>query len=162
MNNHQPEMADVFRKHAKSYLETYGSSTSKEQRRVLKDIISCRTTARGGYVSQCDRCGHKEVYYQSCRNRHCPKCQGAARAKWLEARAADLLDVRYFHVVFTLPDKLSPIALQNKRILYEILFRAVSETLRTIANDPKRLGAEIGFTTILHTWGQTMCQNPHS
>jgi len=106
-------------------------------------------------------CGHQEVYYNSCRNRHCPKCQAAARAQWLEERAADLLDVQYFHLVFTLPETLSPIALQNKKVVYEILFRAVSETLRTISEDPKHLGAQIGYITILHTWGRAINHHPH-
>jgi hypothetical protein len=161
VKTHRPEVADVFRSHGKRYLETYGKSTSRQQLRVLKDIISCRTAALGGHVSQCDTCGHQEVYYNSCRNRHCPKCQAAARAQWLEARAGELLDVQYFHVVFTLPEELSPIALQNKPRVYGMLFRCVAETLQTIAGDPRHLGGEIGFIAILHTWGQTMHHHPH-
>ena len=153
------EVADLFRKHGSAYLAQYRSSA--EQRRVLRDLSLCRTAAFGGYKLKCDRCGHQEISYCSCRNRHCPKCQGAARADWLEARAADLLDTEYFHVVFTLPDKLGPIALQNKRLVYGILFRAVSETLGTIARDPKHLGAEIGFLALLHTWGQGLTCHPH-
>lgn len=161
MITHRPEVADVFRSYASFYLAEYGNSVSQEQRRVIKDIISCRTAALGGHISQCEQCEHKEVYYNSCRNRHCPKCQAAARAKWLEARASDLLDVPYFHLVFTLPKNINSIALQNKKVLYDILFRAVSETLRTISEDPKHLGAHIGYIAFLHTWGQTMNHHPH-
>lgn len=155
------EVADVFRNYADTYLKEYGKATSDEQRRVLRNLIACRTAALGGYVTECDRCGHREVSYRSCRDRHCPKCQGAATAAWLDARASDLLDVQYFHLVFTLPNKLGPVALQNKRKIYAILFRAVSETLHAIARDPKHLGAEIGFLAILHTWGQTLQAHPH-
>jgi Putative transposase/Transposase zinc-binding domain len=109
----------------------------------------------------CDRCGHERISYDSCRNRHCPKCQSLAKAKWLQARQAELLPVEYFHVVFTLPDMIAPVALQNKRIVYGILFRAASETLRTIAGDPKHLGAKIGFLAVLHTWGQNLMHHPH-
>jgi len=121
----------------------------------------CRTAALGGHLKRCDRCGHEEFVYQSCGNRHCPKCQAKARAKWLEDRAADLLQTHYFHLVFTLPDKLGPIALQNKRVVYGILFRSVSETLLQIGKDPKHLGADIGFLAVLHTWGQTLGIHPH-
>jgi hypothetical protein len=161
MNTQPPEVADVFRCHVDSYLQTYGCSMSKEQRKVIKDITSCRTATLGGHLSRCEQCGHQEIYYNSCRNRHCPKCQAAARAQWLQDRAEELLDVPYFHVVFTLPDMLGPIMLQNKRVIYGILFRAASETLHTIARDPKHLGAQIGFIAILHTWGQTMQHHPH-
>ena len=161
MKAHRPEVADVFRSQARSYLAKRGRATSKEQRRVLKDIVSCRTAALGGHVARCTSCGHREIYYNSCRNRHCPKCQAAGRAEWFQARAADLLNVQYFHVVFTVPENLGPLALQNKRLFYGIFFRAVSETLQTIAKDPKRLGAHIGFIAILHTWGQTMHYHPH-
>jgi hypothetical protein len=160
MQRRRLEVADVLRKHGSAYLEQYSSSA--EQRRVLRDLSLCRTAALGGYKLKCDSCGHEEISYCSCRNRHCPKCQGGARADWLRARAADLLDgVKYFHIVFTLPDKLGPIALQNKRVVYGILFRAVSETLRTIGRDRKHLGAEIGFLAVLHTWGQTVLHHPH-
>ena len=161
MNTHRPEVADVFRSHGTAFLEISGRSISKQQRRALKDLFLCRTAALGGHVRKCDQCDHQEISYNSCRNRHCPKCQGTARARWLEARAADLLNVPYFHVVFTLPDTLGPIALQNKRVLYEILFRSVSETLHTIAKEQKYLGAEIGFIALLHTWGQSMHFHPH-
>jgi hypothetical protein len=156
---HRREVADVFREHAQTYLAE--NSAPVDHKRVMRDIVACRTAALGGQVKKCDKCGHEEFFYKSCANRHCPKCQGAARAKWLEARAVDLLETRYFHVVFTLPDKLGPIALQNKRLLYGLLFRAASETLLKIAKDPKHLGATIGFLAVLHTWGQRLGQHPH-
>jgi hypothetical protein len=128
----------------------------------LREVTLCRTAALGGYKLECDGCGHKEISYASCRNRHCPKCQGGARADWLRARAAEVLEgVKYFHVVFTLPEKLGPVALQNKRIVYGVLFRAASETLTEIGRDPKHLGAKIGFLAVLHTWGQTLSCHPH-
>ncbi|MCD6379736.1 IS91 family transposase [bacterium] len=160
MKDHWPEVADVIRECGSRYFKTYGSSTSLSQRRVMKDISLCRTAALGGHKDQCDKCGHEVISYNSCRNRHCPKCQGAAQAQWLEAREADLLNVPYFHVVFTLPHELGSLALQNKRLIYGILFRAASETLLTIAGDPKHLGAKIGFHMILHTWGQTLIYHP--
>jgi hypothetical protein len=124
-------------------------------------IELCRTAALGGHKDRCDRCGHERISYDSCRNRHCPKCQSLAKAKWLQARQAELLPVEYFHVVFTVPDVIAPVALQNKRVVYGILFRAASETLRTIAGDPKHLGAKIGFLAVLHTWGQNLMAHPH-
>lgn len=159
MTSHRLEVADVFREHGGSYVAENGISL--DQRRVLRDIAACRTAALGGHVKRCDRCGHEEFFYKSCGNRHCPKCQGTARAKWLDNRAADLLQTRYFHVVFTLPHKLGPIALQNKRLVYGILFRAASETLLKIAQDPKHLGARIGLLAVLHTWGQKLNHHPH-
>lgn len=152
-------MADVFREHARAYLAENGASV--DHKRVLRDIVACRTAALGGHVKRCEECGHEEFFYKSCANRHCPKCQGPARAKWLEARAADLLETGYFHVVFTLPHKLGPIALQNKRLVYGLLFRAAAETLLKIAKDPKHLGADIGFLAVLHTWGQRLDPHPH-
>jgi hypothetical protein len=134
---------------------------SPAQRRVLTAIETCRTAALGGHVEACDACGHQRIAYNSCRNRHCPKCQSLARAQWVEARHAELLDCEYFHVVFTVPDEIAAIAAQNKGQLYTILFRATAETLRTIAADPKHLGAEIGFFAVLHTWGQTLVHHPH-
>ncbi len=131
------------------------------QRRVLRDIMQCRTAALGGHLEQCDQCGHHQIAYNSCRNRHCPKCQATARAAWLDERAAELLLCEYYHVVFTLPEQLSTLALQNKRILYGLLFKATSETLLEIAADPRHLGAEIGFLAVLHTWGQTLQHHPH-
>ena len=155
------EVADVFREYGPGYLRTFGSVTGTEQRRVIKDLLLCRTRALGGHALKCNRCGHAEISYNSCRNRHCPKCQAKARADWLLARAKDLLEVPYFHVVFTIPDKLGLIALQNKRRVYGILFRATSETLLTVAKEPKHLGAHIGFLAVLHTWGQKLQHHSH-
>lgn len=155
------EVADVFREHGPKYLRTFGPVADMEQRRVIKDLLLCRTRALGGHALKCDRCSHEEISYNSCRNRHCPKCQAKARADWLLARAKDLLDVPYFHVVFTIPDPLGPIALQNRRKGYGILFRAVSETLLTVAKEQKHLGAQIGFLAVLHTWGQRLQHHPH-
>lgn len=134
---------------------------SPEQHRVMRAIEICRTATLGGHIDQCDSCGHQVISYNSCRNRHCPKCQTLAKARWLEARRAELLPVDYYHVVFTLPDQLAPLALQNKKAVYDILFRAVSQTLLSIGADPKHLGAEIGFMAILHTWGQNLMHHPH-
>jgi hypothetical protein len=128
---------------------------------VLRELSLCRTAALGGHKYRCDRCGHERIAYNSCRNRHCPKCQAAARAEWLAARQQELLAVPYFHVVFTLPDGLGPLALQNQRLLYGLLFRAASETLLCIARDPQHLGARIGFLLVLHTWGQNLHHHPH-
>jgi hypothetical protein len=162
MSGEQLEIADVFRLYGAAYLDTYDHRTSNEQRHVLKNIVSCRTSALGGHVKKCDKCGHQEVYFNSCRDRHCPKCQAAARAEWLEARAQDLLPgVEYFHIVFTIPDKLNSLTIQNKRLIYTILFRAASETLLTIGHDPKHLGAQIGFLAVLHTWSQNLGLHPH-
>ncbi len=161
MTRHRLEVADVFRVHGPEFLEEFGRSLSRIQKRVFRDIAECRTKALGGHVEECDVCGHKTISYNSCRNRHCPKCQGAARAKWLEARASELLPVPYFHVVFTLPNTLGPIALQNKKVVYGILFRAAAETLLQIAADPKHLGARIGFLAVLHSWGQKLIHHPH-
>src|SRR6185312_12484184 len=124
-------------------------------------IERCRTAALGGHLDQCSRCGHQAISYNSCRNRHCAKCQTNARDKWLTAREKELLPVRYVHVVFTLPHQLSPLALSNKRVLYDLLFRASAATLLEIAADPKHLGADIGFMSVLHTWGQNVLHHPH-
>jgi Putative transposase/Transposase zinc-binding domain len=153
------EVADIFEQHAASYLTRYGASP--QQRRVMRDIQACRTAALGGHVEQCDRCGHRAISYNSCRNRHCPKCQGPARAHWLEARAGELLPVPYFHVVFTIPAILAPLALQNPVAVYDLLFQSVAATLLEVAANPKRLGARIGFLTVLHTWGQNLMHHPH-
>jgi len=134
---------------------------SFQQRRALRDLVACRTAVLGGHLRRCQACGHEEIAYNSCRNRHCPKCQGHRQAAWLAAQQAKLLDVPYFHVVFTLPDRLGPLALQNQRLLYGLLFRAASETLQVIARDERHLGAQIGFTAVLHTWGQTLQHHPH-
>jgi hypothetical protein len=155
------ELGDIFRLYGPAYLAAFGSSLSAGQKKTLRDIAVCRTAALGGHVEQCDRCGHRTIAYCSCRNRHCPKCQNAARAAWLEQRAAELLPVDYFHLVFTLPQTLAPVALQNQRLVYGILFRAAAETLLQIAADPKHLGASIGFVAVLHTWGQNLHHHPH-
>jgi hypothetical protein len=158
----QLEVADIARQYGAAYLARYGTVTVPQQWRVLTDIVACRTATLGGHVKQCDQCGHIKVFYDSCRNRHCPKCQAAARAEWMEARAQDLLEtVEYYHAVFTLPHALAPLALQNKEQVYSLLLRCVAETLKTIARDPKHLGADIGFLAILHTWGQKLQHHPH-
>ena len=131
------------------------------QLQVMSAIEQCRSAALGGHVERCEDCGHSRIAYNSCRNRHCPKCQGAAAQDWLAAREADLLPVGYFHVVFTLPAEISPIAYQNKAVVYDLLFRTAAETLLTIAADPKHLGARIGATAVLHSWGSTMTHHPH-
>jgi hypothetical protein len=156
------ELAEIVREYGSTYLARYGKATFPQQRRVLRDIVVCRTAALGGHVKKCDQCGHSDRVYDSCRNRHCPKCEAAARAEWMEARAQDLLEtVEYYHCVFTLCNDLRFVALQNKRVVYNILFRSVAETLQTIAADPNRLGAKIGFLAILHTWGQTLQHHAH-
>ncbi len=156
-----PEVADVFRRYGDAYRQHHGTSLSTAQRRAMRAIERCRTAALGGHVERCDGCGHQRIAYNSCRNRNCPKCQSLARAQWLEDRQAELLPVPYFHVVFTVPDEVASIAFQNKAVVYDILFRAVAETLRTIAADPTHLGAEIGFLAVLHTWGQNLMHHPH-
>ena len=156
-----PEVADVFRRYGDAYREQHDGSLSTAQRRVMTAIEICRTAAIGGHVEQRDTCGHQRISYNSCRNRHCPKCQSLARAQWLEDRRAEILDTQYFHVVFTIPKEIAEIAFQNKKTVYGILFRTVAETLRTIAATPKHLGAEIGFFAVLHTWGQNLLHHPH-
>jgi hypothetical protein len=153
------EVANIFRQHGYDFRLTH--TLSPEQRRVMRAIEQCRTASLGGHVEQCDACGHQRIAYNSCRNRHCPKCQSLAKARWLQARLDDLLPVEYFHVVFTLPEQLAVVALQNKRVVYNLLFSAASETLRTIAADPRHLGADIGFLAVLHTWDQTLRHHPH-
>jgi hypothetical protein len=155
------EVADIFRRYGDAYRQQVGGSLSTAQRRVMTAIETCRTAALGGHVEQCDACGHQRIAYNSCANRHCPKCQSLARAAWIERRTAEILDCEYFHVVFTVPDEIAAIAAQNKPQVYGILFRATAETLRTIAADPQHLGAEIGFFAVLHTWGQTLVHHPH-
>jgi hypothetical protein len=161
MAREAPEVADVFRRYGDAYRQQYGTSLSTAQRRAMSAIELCRTAALGGHVESCGGCGYQRIAYNSCRNRNCPKCQGLARAQWLEDRQAELLDTPYFHVVFTVPDEIAAIAFQNKPVVYAILFRAAAETLRTIAADPIHLGAEIGFLTVLHTWGQNLMHHPH-
>jgi len=155
------EVADIFRHLGPSYRRDHAEHLSRGQRRVMSAIELCRTAALGGHVEQCDACGHQRVAFNSCRNRHCPKCQSLTRTQWLDDRRAELLPVEYFHVVFTLPQEVAAIAYQNKALVYDMLFRASAQTLRTIAADPKHLGAEIGFISILHTWGQNLLHHPH-
>jgi|HubBroStandDraft_6_1064221.scaffolds.fasta_scaffold67059_2 hypothetical protein len=155
------EVADVFRWHGKAYREKYGASMSRAQRRVMRAIEVCRTAALGGHLERCDQCGHERNCFNSCADRHCPKCQSLARAKWIEDRQSELLDVPYFHVVFTVPEQIAAIAYQNKELVYTILFQTTAETLKTIAADPKHLGAEIGFFAVLHSWGQNLAFHPH-
>jgi hypothetical protein len=155
------EVADVLRRHGESYRQQHGASLSSAQWRVLTAIEVCRTAALGGHVEECDHCHHQRISYNSCGNRHCPKCQSLARARWVQDRESELLECEYFHVVFTLPEPMAVLAYQNKRVVYRILFRAAAETLRTIARDPKHLGAEIGFFAVLHTWGQNLLHHPH-
>ena len=155
------EVADIFRQTGPVYRQQHADALSRGQRCVMSAIERCRTAALGGHVEQCDDCAHQRIAFNSCRNRHCPKCQSLVRAQWLEDRQADLIPADYFHVVFTLPEEIAAIAYQNKAVVYEILFHATAETLRTIAADPKHLGAEIGFIAILHTWGQNLLYHPH-
>ena len=158
------ELADVFRRYEGDFFARWGHVLDAHQRKAFEAIRDCRTAALGGhveYVEQCDTCGHQVISYNSCRDRHCPKCQAMARAKWLADRQTELLPVPYFHVVFALPQQIGGLALQNAREIYRILFRAVSETLLTIAADPKHLGAAIGFLAVLHTWGQNLHLHPH-
>jgi hypothetical protein len=155
------EVADIVRAHGNEFRQAHAASLSARQKRVLRSIELCRTAALGGHLERCDQCGHERNAYNSCADRHCPKCQSLARAKWLEKRQAELLPCEYFHVVFTLPEPLAKLSLQNKRQMYTLLFRATAETLQTIAADPKHLGAQIGFFCILHTWGQTLTAHPH-
>jgi hypothetical protein len=156
------EVGDVFRRYGDAYRQQHAGSLSLAQLHVMSAIERCRTAALGGHVEQCDQCHFQRIAYNSCRDRHCPKCQSLARAQWIEDRQAELLDTQYFHVVFTVPEEIAAIAYQNKKVLYDILFRATSETLGTIAADPKHLGAEIGFFAVLHTWGQNLMFHPHS
>lgn len=161
MNQPRLEVAEVIRQYGAKFLADRGASLSFVQRRAMCAITECQTSALGGHRWQCGDCGHERIAYNSCRNRHCPKCQAHARAKWLDARVSDLLPVPYFHVVFTLPEQLGPLALQNPRIVYGLLFRAAWETLRDVAANPKHLGAKIGALAVLHTWGQNLMHHPH-
>ena len=156
-----PEVADIFRAAGPAYRATHEGHLSLAQLKVMSAVEHCRTAALGGHVEACEDCGHWRIAYNSCRNRHCPKCQGAAARTWLAEREADLLPVGYFHVVFTLPAEVAAIAFQNKALVYDLLFRAASETMLTIAADPKHLGARIGITAVLHTWGSAMTHHPH-
>ena len=155
------EVADIVRAHGDEFRRAHAASLSSRQKRVLRNIELCRTASLGGHLERCDQCGHERNAYNSCADRHCPKCQSLARAKWLEQRQVELLPVEYFHVIFTLPEPLAKLSLQNKREMYNLLFRATAETLLTIAADPQHLGAQIGFFCILHSWGQTLTAHPH-
>jgi hypothetical protein len=155
------EVADIFRRHGTAWRAARASHLSLAQLKVMSAIETCRTVALGGHVEGCDDCGHRRIAYNSCRNRHCPKCQGAAAREWLAAREADLLPVGYFHVVFTLPAEVADIAFHNKTAVYDLLFRTASETMMTIAADRRHLGARIGITAVLHTWGSALTHHPH-
>src|SRR5882762_3178874 len=154
MNRPTLEVADIVRAASNSFWEKYGSRLAWPHRKMLDAIVRCRTTALGGHLDQCVRCGHQAISYNSCRNRHCPKCQTNAREKWLRDRRRELLPVCYFHMVFSVPHVLTPLIWQNKKILFSLLFETSAATLLEVAADPKHLGAEIGFFAILHTWGQ--------
>jgi len=155
------EVADILRDHGMSWRRANAGHVSLDQMKVMSAIERCRTAALGGHVARCDDCDHTAIAYNSCRNRHCPKCQGAAARDWLEARESELLPVGYFHIVFTLPAAIADIAYQNKRVIYNLLFKASAEAMLTIAADPKHLGAKIGITSVLHTWGSAMTHHPH-
>ena len=155
------EVADIFRRHGEAFRQAHAGHIGGVERRIMGAITACRTAVLGGHVEQCDDCGATRIAYNSCRNRHCPKCQGLARAQWLAERQAELLPVPYFHVVFTLPASVGEIAFQNKAVVYAMLFRAAAETLATIAADPRHLGAKLGMTMVLHTWGQALQHHPH-
>jgi Putative transposase/Transposase zinc-binding domain len=155
------EVADIFRSHGSAWRRANAGHVSLDQMKVMSAIERCRTAALGGHVARCEDCTHTVIAYNSCRNRHCPKCQGAAATEWLAAREADLLPVAYFHVVFTLPAAIADIAYQNKAAIYDILFTASAETMIAIAADPKHLGARIGITAVLHTWGSALTHHPH-
>lgn len=161
MTRPQLDVAEVIRSCHDEFLERYGAELTPEQRRALHDLTACRTAALGGHVLGCPECGHQQISYNSCGNRHCPKCYGTAAARWTEAQAADLLEAPYFHVVFTLPRALDAIALANPREVYGLLMRAAAETLIEVAAEPKHLGAEIGVLAVLHTWGQNLELHPH-
>jgi hypothetical protein len=161
MNRPTLEVADIVRRTGNSFWEQQQSHLAWPHRKVLDAIVRCRTAALGGHRDQCVRCGNQAISFNSCRNRHCPKCQGNARAKWLAARSAELLPVPYFHVVFTLPHSLSALVLQNKRLMYDLLYRTSAATMLELAHDPKHLGADIGFLGVLHTWGQNLEHHPH-
>src|SRR5204863_9574530 len=155
------ELADIIRRSGRRFVDCYRDSLTWPQVKVLRAIERCRTAALGGHRDQCDRCGYQTISFNSCRNRHCPKCQTNAREKWLRSRQQELLPVVYHHLVFSVPHALVPLIWQNKKILFSLLFEATAATLLEVAADPNHLGAEIGFFGILHTWGQTLQQHPH-
>ena len=155
------EVADVFRAHGAAWRKANAGHLSIAQLKVMSAIETCRTSALGGHVERCEACAHERIAYNSCRNRHCPKCQGAAARQWLAERKAELLPVPYYHVVFTLPAAIGAIAFQNKAVVYDLLFKTAAETLTTIAANPKHLGARVGLTAVLHTWGSALTHHPH-
>ncbi|WP_188484204.1 IS91 family transposase [Marivita lacus] len=155
------EVADIFRRYGPAWRQANAGHVSLSQLKVMSAIEACRTEALGGHVAGCAKCGHHHIAYNSCKNRHCPKCQGPAARDWMEARAADLLPVEYFHVVFTMPAEIAKIAYWNKKVVYGLLFRASAQTVITIAADPRRMGARVGMTSVLHTWGSALTHHPH-
>ena len=155
------EVADVIRSHGAAFMQKYGSHLTPTQKKALRDLACCRTAALGGHVERCLDCGAERMAYNSCRNRHCPKCQALSRARWLERESAYLLPVEYHHVVFTLPAELAELALSNAAELYKLLMQSAAETLREVAANPKRLGAQVGVLMVLHTWGQNLHHHPH-
>ncbi len=161
MREHRLEVADVLHAHQQEFLERWGHVVSRQHRKVLGAIGRCRTAALGSHLERCDSCSYEYVAFDSCRDRHCPKCQSTARDRWLQKQASSLLPVPYSHVVFTLPKQLAALALRNQRLIYALLFRAVSETLMEIAADRHRLGARIGILAVLHTWNQQLQHHPH-
>ena len=161
MSRQALEVADIFRAQGPAWRQAHQGHISLGQLKVMSAIEACRSAALGGHVLHCQSCNHRQIAYNSCRNRHCPRCQGSAAHRWLEARQADLLPVEYYHLVFTLPAPISDLAYSNKSVIYTILFKAAAETLQTIAADPKHLGARIGLTLVLHTWGSAMIHHPH-
>jgi Putative transposase/Transposase zinc-binding domain len=161
MNRPPLEVADIVRSAGSSFIERNRKWINGQHEKVLAAITRCRTAALGGHRDQCSKCGHTAISYNSCRNRHCPRCQGNARLRWLQARERELLPTRYVHVVFTIPRELAPLALQNKRLIYNLLFQTSAETLLEIARNPRHLGAEIGFFSVLHTWDQRLQHHPH-
>ncbi len=155
------EVQDIFSRHGDKYREKFGKSMPLRQHRAMRAIEICRTEHLGGHVDKCDTCGEIRISYNSCRNRHCPKCQFLRKEKWVEDRLKDLLPIQYFHVVFTIPDDLNPLALRNQKVIYNILFRSVSETLKELSLDEKHKTGKIGFICVLHTWGQNLLDHPH-
>jgi len=155
------EVADVIRAYGDAFLDRFGGVLSATQRKALRDLAACRTAVLGGHVERCLDCGHERVAYNSCRNRHCPKCQALARARWLDGQAEHLLPVAYHHVVFTLPVEVGALALANAPFVYDLLLRSAAATLRDVAANPRRLGATVGMLLVLHTWGQNLHHHPH-
>jgi hypothetical protein len=153
------EVADIFRAYGEAYRQAHGMPL--RHLRAMRAVEICRTAELGGHVDECDYCGRLRISYNSCRNRHCPKCQCLDKERWLEARKEDLLPTAYFHLVFTVPEGVKPLALRNQAVVYSILFRAASESIKELTEDPKRLGAEVGFIALLHTWSQTLMDHPH-